>query len=223
MVFTALRGVLDIVGVDAERGFRGLSAGNAVGGVTEGISRSEAKLNFGVCGYALKEGRGIDGIRIEAAKVFVEDVNLRLHLRIGNVFRRRAIDNMHDDGNGDDIIGTPVRQVALGFYVRLGLCLHLGHARQDRGGPAESGTRDAPSCRSDASVPILKSKEGLTKLFSCGKYTTFSLAKTLTRLHADKLLKWPRGCLSHLPPCKQTSSLYMPLRSTEPRANLSYP
>jgi hypothetical protein len=40
---------------------------------------------------------------------------------------------MHDDGNGDDIVGTPVVQVALGFYVRLGLCLHLGHARQDRG------------------------------------------------------------------------------------------
>jgi hypothetical protein len=40
---------------------------------------------------------------------------------------------MNYDGNGDDIIGTPVGQVALGFYVRLGLCLHLGHARQDRG------------------------------------------------------------------------------------------
>ena len=105
-----------------------MGAGDAIGGVTEGVSRSEAELNFGVRGYTLKEGRGIDGIRIEAAKVFVEDLNLRLHLGIGNVLRRRAIDNMHYDGNGDDIIGAPVGLLALRGYVGLSLSFYLSHS-----------------------------------------------------------------------------------------------
>ena len=108
--------------------FRRLNAGDAIGGVTERVSRSEAELNFGVCSYTLKEGRGIDGIRIEAAKVFVENLNLRLHLGIGNVFRRRAIDNMNYNGNGDDIIGAPMGLLALRGYVGLSLSLYLSHS-----------------------------------------------------------------------------------------------
>ena len=55
------------------------------------------------------------------------------HLCIGSVLSRSAINDMHNSRDGDDIPGALVGQVALGFYVRLGLCLPLGHARQDRG------------------------------------------------------------------------------------------
>ena len=77
-------------------------ANNAGGILPKGIPTGQAKFNVGIAGHCRKTGRGIDRIRVESAKIFVQDLNLGYDLLVRNVpdIRFVLIDNVnhHRDG-----------------------------------------------------------------------------------------------------------------------------
>lgn len=92
---------LDVVGACTCEvgGCRG--AGDAIGGIALRIDAGEAELDVAVGGDTAEGVTRRHDVGIEATEIFIQDVDLRLDLRVGDVLVCRFVDDMHDDRDRD--------------------------------------------------------------------------------------------------------------------------
>jgi hypothetical protein len=88
--------------IRTERRNRGLPAGDAIGGISVWIDRGKEKLDPGIRGQRQEYRRRIADVRIGAAEVTIENVDLAGDLRVRDILRRRVPNHMHDDRNAGD-------------------------------------------------------------------------------------------------------------------------
>ena len=87
--------------ISAESSDTGWGARNAIGWVSLRVNGSQAKLNFHIGCYALKYRRRVDCIRIQAAEVFIQNINLALHLSRADVLSGVVVHHMYHYGDGN--------------------------------------------------------------------------------------------------------------------------
>ena len=147
---------LDVVLVGKARR-AGMRARDSVGRRAAGIGRGEREFDSRVVGQRLERRGNRRGIGIRPPIVAIQNIDLALGLRIGNVLRRRVVDHVDDDGNDRDA-HTPDAALA---FLDLVSEIFTGDAPLHVGG---AGAQQAFVNRHGAAGPLLGRLRRLRRL-----------------------------------------------------------